>query len=129
MAVGGLSVNQNDHAQRMADAALEMIDASSAQVFTEVGGPLRLRIGLHTGPVVGGVIGQKRFIYDIWGDTVNLASRMQTRGMPGRVQVSQATFRRLRREYELEEGPAIQLGGHREERAYYLIRPRKSAST
>jgi len=129
MVVGGLSPDQADHAERMADTALEMIACCATHRFSRVGTPLRLRIGLHTGPVVGGVIGQKRFIYDLWGDTVNLASRMQTRGETGRVQVSQATYRRLRRTHEFEEAPAIQVDSAREEKAYYLVARRHSAAS
>ena len=70
--------------------ALAMRDAAAA-VADEVGDPLRLRIGMHSGPLVAGVIGTHKFVYDVWGDTVNTASRMEKYGAPGRIHVSAAT--------------------------------------
>jgi adenylate cyclase len=89
MAVAGLPEPCEDHAVRAATMALRMLDAA------EVGGGFKLRIGLHTGPVVAGIIGMHKFAYDVWGDAVNIASRMEAQGLPGEIQVSQETFSRL----------------------------------
>ena len=70
-----------------------------------------VRIGINTGPVVGGVIGKKKFIYDVWGDTVNVASRMESTGAPGAVQVSHETYRRISNMYVFEDRGEIEVKG------------------
>jgi adenylate cyclase len=94
MAVAGLPQPWPDHAVRAAGAALDMIEAVR-QVGSETGEPLQLRVGLHTGPVVAGVIGRSKFSYDLWGDTVNIASRMEAAGLPGAVHCTLATAQRV----------------------------------
>lgn len=94
MAVCGLPEERPDHAQTMARMALDMLTAT--EKFNRIHGTtLRLRIGLNTGPVVAGVIGTHKFIYDLWGDTVNTAARMESHGIPGHVHLSEATFAKL----------------------------------
>ncbi|MEK6719035.1 MAG: adenylate/guanylate cyclase domain-containing protein [Chloroflexota bacterium] len=95
MVVGGLMSHEADEAERVADMGLEMID-SVARYATETGMDLQIRVGLHAGPAVAGVVGIKKFIYDVWGDTVNTASRMESHGIPGRIQVTETTYQRLR---------------------------------
>ena len=87
----------------------------------EFGGDLQVRIGINTGPVVAGVIGLKKFIYDLWGDTVNFASRMESSGVPGRIQVSEATWMRLRDGYAFEERGEIEVKGIGRVSAYLLV--------
>ncbi len=117
----GLPLVRPDHAEAMADMALDMQNAI-AQFYWPTGEPLRLRIGINTGgPVVAAVIGTKKFAYDVWGDTVNIACRMENHGLPGRIQVTEATYERLKYNYELEERGAIAVKGRGEMITYWLI--------
>jgi class 3 adenylate cyclase/PAS domain-containing protein len=98
MVAGGLPVPTPDHAEAIAEMALDMmrfVEGFNARRHTT----LSLRTGIHTGPVVAGVIGTKKFNYDLWGDTVNTASRMESHGLPGHIHVTQATYERLRGKY------------------------------
>jgi class 3 adenylate cyclase len=94
---------------------------------TPNGEPLLLRIGINTGPVVAGVIGQRKFIYDLWGDTVNLASRMESHGIPGRVQITEATRQAIGEAFEVEPRGAIDVKGKGKILAYLLIGERAAA--
>ena len=98
MVIGGISTPRDDHAEAVCDMALAIRDS-----VQELGGGLTMRIGVHTGPVVAGVIGKQKFIYDAWGDTVNTASRMESHGVPGRIQVTGAIRDDLSRMFEFEE--------------------------
>jgi len=110
MAVSGLPTPCADHTERMAQMALRMVKATE-EYGKEKGLDLRLRIGLNTGPVVAGVIGKMKFIYDLWGDTVNLASRMESTGVPGEIQVTRSVYERLKDGFELESRGAIEVKG------------------
>ena len=90
MAVAGVPIRRDDHATVMATMALGML-AGFRDVMRDRGLAMELRIGMHSGPVVAGVIGRQKFSYDLWGDTVNLASRMESHGEPSRIHVSPAT--------------------------------------
>jgi len=81
---------------------------------------LQLRIGLNSGPVVAGVIGTTKFIYDLWGDTVNLASRMESTGVPGQIQVTRAVYERLKDSYEFKSRGVVQVKGKGEIEAWLL---------
>lgn len=94
MVVGGLPDPCPDHVERVVQMALAM-QAALAQIAEETGQRFEMRIGIHTGPVVAGVIGLHKFAYDLWGDTVNLASRMEAQGQPGKIQVTTAVRDRL----------------------------------
>src|SRR6185295_15004411 len=94
MAAAGVPEPVADHAPRLARLGLAMVD-TVAQLARERGAPLNLRIGIASGPVMAGVIGAKRLTYDVWGDTVNLASRLEGQSQPGRVLVAKATKERL----------------------------------
>ena len=95
MAAAGLPQPRPDHAEAMAEFALAML-AALERVNRAAEVPFEIRIGIHTGPVVAGVIGVTQFLYDVWGETVNLASRLESHGLPGRIHVSEATRRRWR---------------------------------
>ncbi|MFN3649919.1 MAG: adenylate/guanylate cyclase domain-containing protein [Armatimonadota bacterium] len=120
MAVAGLPQPQPNHAEAAAEMALDML-AAVERVSAEKGVPLSIRIGLNSGPVVAGVIGRKKFIYDLWGDTVNMASRMETHGVTGGIQVSAETRRRLGERYQFEHRPGLQIKGRGEMDAYLLV--------
>jgi class 3 adenylate cyclase len=105
MVAGGLPDPRPDHARAVAEMALAMRE-EIARRSDPSGQPLAVRIGIDTGPVVAGVIGTSKFIYDVWGDTVNTASRMETQGVPGCIQVTDRTWRRLRDGYRFQRrGP------------------------
>ena len=77
----------------------------------EHGIPVQLRIGMNTGPVVAGIIGRRKFIYDLWGDTVNLASRMESQGIPGAIQVTRSVFEKLKDRYAFEARGSVEIKG------------------
>jgi class 3 adenylate cyclase len=119
MVVGGLPNPRTDHAEAIADMALDMQQAIE-QLNWETGESFSMRIGINTGPVVAGVIGTKKFIYDLWGDTVNVASRMESQGMPGQIQVTETTYRRLQGTHQFEERGIIQIKGKGNMKTYWL---------
>ncbi|MFB2975197.1 adenylate/guanylate cyclase domain-containing protein [Microseira sp. BLCC-F43] len=120
MVVGGIPTPGSERAQAVAEMALDMLKA--IQEFNAANhGKFNMRIGVNTGPVVAGVIGLKKFIYDLWGDTVNIASRMEYQGIPGCIQVTDDTYDRLKYQYEFERRGVIQVKGKREMIAYLLL--------
>ena len=110
MVVGGLTVPMPDHTARVARMALEL-SAAVGRIEAAARLGVAFRVGIHCGPVVAGVIGTKRFIYDVWGDTVNLASRMESLGIPGRIQVTGSVYERLRDAFELEPRGLVDVKG------------------
>ena len=82
---------------------------------------MRVRIGIHSGAAVAGVIGVKKFIYDVWGDTVNTASRMESHGVPGQIHISEASYKLLKDKYSIEERGLIQVKGKGQMRTYLLL--------
>jgi adenylate cyclase len=102
---------------------LGMLNALQRLNSTGENRPLQIRIGVHTGPVVAGVIGHHKFIYDVWGDTVNVASRLEANGLPDRIQVSEATRRALEGRYNFEPRGPINLKGRGQTEAFLLIPP------
>ena len=115
MIASGIPESRIDHAKALAEFALEALAA--ARQFEGI----HLRIGINSGSVVAGVIGRKRFLYDLWGDAVNVAERMEEYGVPDRIQVTQATYELLRTEYEFEPRGSIALRGHHDVEAYLLL--------
>ena len=110
MVAGGLPVPRPDHAEAMADLAVCMRD-EVARAEAGSGDRLAVRIGLDSGPVVAGVIGTRKFIYDLWGDTVNTASRMESHGVPGAIQVTERTYSLLRDRFRFEPRGEVEIKG------------------
>lgn len=122
MAAAGVPLIRDDHAHALAELALKM----AACIEKEPG--IRLRIGINSGAVIAGVIGRTRFIYDLWGDAVNIASRMNSHGLAGEIQVTESTYQLLRYDYELETRGEIQVKGKGSMRTY-LLKGRKPSGT
>ncbi|MEG4503190.1 adenylate/guanylate cyclase domain-containing protein [Microcoleus sp. F6_B4] len=120
MVVGGLPVSRPDHCEAIANMALDM-QAYMQEVENIFGESLQVRIGINTGPVIAGVIGLKKFIYDLWGDAVNVASRMESHGKPGYIQVTNATYLKLQNKYLLEPRGTIEVKGRGEMMTYWLL--------
>ncbi len=125
MVVGGMVERSDDHTVRAAGMALALAEAvDGIEAASRLG--IRFRIGIHCGPVVAGVIGSKKFIYDVWGDTVNLASRMESLGVPGRVQITHAVMERLIGTFEFEARGLIDVKGKGPTPTYLLVANRGS---
>jgi class 3 adenylate cyclase len=120
MVAGGLPVPRPDHAQAVAEMALAVLQEVGRHLDPS-GQPLAVRIGIDTGPVVAGVIGTAKFSYDLWGDTVNTASRMESQGVVGCIQVTERTYRRLRDRYRFERRGPVQVKGKGELVTWFLL--------
>jgi class 3 adenylate cyclase len=117
MAVCGVPVPRADHLERIADAAVEMLTVAAARGPAK---PVVLRVGIDTGPVIAGVIGERKFIYDLWGDPVTMASRMESHGVAGAIQVTARAGERLRARYALTARGAIDVKGRGRMETYLL---------
>lgn len=120
MVVAGLPDPRPDHATAAAEMALAMQD-EVGRLCRALDLDLAIRIGMQSGPVIAGVIGRRKFIYDVWGDTVNTASRMESSGLAGRIQVTEAVYERLRSAYDFEARGEIEIKGKGRLPAFLLI--------
>lgn len=127
MAAAGVPDYVEDHPARAADLALSMRDAI-ARFNRDHQVSLELRIGMHTGPVVAGIVGKHKFAYDLWGETVNTAARMESHGLPGRIQVSEATALLLKRTHHVEERGTVDVKGRGPMRTFWLAGRRAPSS-
>jgi guanylate cyclase len=121
MVASGLLGAEEHHARRLASTALEMQEAIART------SPLTVRIGIDIGPVIAGVIGRQKFIYDLWGDTVNTAGRMEAQGIPGAIQVTERVYERLAPAFVFEERGTIEVRGKGPMRTYLLVASREGA--
>ena len=121
----GVPEPRADHAQAAGDLALDMRETFE-RLCKQLALPLGLRIGIDSGPAIGGVIGRHKFSYDLWGHTINTASRMEMHGLRGEIQVTQATYERLKEDFILERRGPIHVKGQGR-RPAYLLRQRRSA--
>ena len=122
----GVPSARADHARALALMALDMVDAIRSS--DELGHlDVELRIGINSGPVVAGVIGRKRFLYDLWGDAVNTASRMESHGTPGRIQITRATYDLIEDEFVCEPRGTISIKGKGDMETWYLLERRAPA--
>jgi class 3 adenylate cyclase/CheY-like chemotaxis protein len=122
MAAAGLPCPRPDHVEVIAEFALGLLDALG-QVNAAAGTDFRVRIGIHSGPVVAGIIGRHKFIYDVWGDTVNIASRLESQGLPDRIQVSETVRSALAHRYDFEPQGKLTLKGRGEADTFLLVPP------
>jgi class 3 adenylate cyclase len=120
MVAGGLPVPRPDHAEAVAEMALAVREEAGRH-RDPAGRPLQVRVGIDSGPVVAGVIGTAKFSYDLWGDTVNTASRMESIGVPGCIQVTDRAYRRLRDRYRFERRGPVQVKGKGELVTWFLV--------
>jgi adenylate cyclase len=120
MVVSGVPQPRADHVEALAAFALDMAEAAS-QLRDARGDAIPLRIGLASGPVVAGVVGSRRFFYDVWGDAVNVASRMESTDSIGRIQVPEDVYRRLKNDFVLQERGLVEVKGKGLMRTWYLI--------
>ena len=129
MVAAGVPDPREDHAEALAMLALDMVAAMGPGGVCE-DLDLQLRIGINSGPVVAGVIGRKKFLYDLWGDAVNTASRMESQGTPNHIQVTRATYELLRETFQLEPRGSVEIKGKGEMETWYLVgrRPDSSAA-
>jgi adenylate cyclase len=126
MVASGVPTSRPDHARALALLALDMVDATRSD--GAVGDlAFELRVGINSGPVVAGVIGRKRFLYDLWGDAVNTASRMESQGTSGRIQITRATYELLKDEFECEPRGTVEVKGKGAMETWYLVGPRVAA--
>lgn len=124
MVAGGMPEPQPDHAERVARMALDMVQETEA-FSIEMGEKIELRIGIHTGPVVAGVIGTQKPFYDVWGDTVNTAARLESFGTNGRIQVTAETKKRLEQAFNFTERGRVNIKGKGDLDLWYLDAPRR----
>ena len=120
MVAGGLPETQPDQVIRAADMALDMLETVSG-LSRNLGEEVSVRIGIHTGPAVAGVLGRRKLLYDVWGDTVNTAARMEASGLPDRIQVTEEVFRLLDGTYAFEERGMIDVKGKGPMKVYFLL--------
>jgi adenylate cyclase len=120
LVAAGVPRPQPDHARRLAQMGLEM-RAYIQGKWANGDPPINFRIGINSGPVIGGVIGRKKFVYDIWGDAVNIASRMESQGVAGQIQVTRATYELICEEFQCEPRGALEIKGRGKMDTYFLV--------
>jgi guanylate cyclase len=120
MVASGVPVPREDHAHALASMALEICDFSQA-FQSKHGKAIQFRVGINSGPVVAGVVGQKKFHYDVWGDMVNVASRMESHGIPGRAQITRSTYDLIKTDFECESRGTIDVKGKGGMETWFIV--------
>lgn len=120
MVAAGVPRPRQDHAHALARLALQMREYLQRHSVWN-GHRIEFRIGINSGPMIGGVIGRKKFVYDIWGDAVNIASRMESHGVPGKIQVTQTTYELIKDQFECEARGLVSVKGKGEIRTWFLL--------
>ncbi|MEE2744288.1 MAG: adenylate/guanylate cyclase domain-containing protein [Bdellovibrionota bacterium] len=126
MVAGGLPIPKSDHARQLLGLANDMLEILRRH-NEEYGHDLHLRIGMSTGPLIAGVIGNQKLSYDIWGDTVNVASRMESTGIPGRIQVTEGVVKAVTDDFQFEERGMVDVKGRGEMRTYLVVEETRNA--
>lgn len=122
LVVGGLPVPVDGHCEAIADMALAMLQAIDG-LNRQHGWDVNFRIGVNSGPAMAAVVGRHRFSYDVWSDAVNIASRMESTGEPGRIQVTETVYLRLRAKYRFERRGELEVKGKGPTTTYFLVGP------
>ena len=120
MVAAGVPIERPDHASALVQLALDMREAVASRTFGDR--TLAFRIGINSGPVVAGVIGRKKFIYDLWGAAVNLASRMETHGESGAIQISRSTYDLIKDEFDCEPKGTVKVKGANPMEVWHVLR-------
>ena len=126
MVVSGVPRHRTDHAQALVCMALEMRDFIAAHVFIN-GQQVSFRIGINSGPVIGGVIGKRKFVYDVWGDAVNIASRMESHGTGGTIQITRATYELIKDKFACEPRGTVNIKGKGEMEVWLVLEIKEKA--
>lgn len=126
MAAAGVPEPRLDHAEALAGLALDMLEYVNSETFGK-GRKLSMRIGIHSGPLVAGIIGRKKFQYDLWGETVNMASRLESLGRAGAIQISRPTYERIQRSFDCLSGPPVRIGGVGEVEVWHILGKKSDA--
>jgi guanylate cyclase len=126
MVASGVPRRHHAHAQALVHMALDMRDFVSTHTFRN-GQKVSFRIGINSGPVIGGVIGKRKFVYDVWGDAVNVASRMESHGMGGTIQITRATYELIRDEFVCEPRGTLEVKGKGEMEVWLVLSAKEKA--
>jgi guanylate cyclase len=127
MVAAGLPIPRHDHATVVTELALDIRAYFERGVFLE-GHPLNCRIGINSGPIMAGVIERKKISYNVWGDTVNTASRMQSHGVPGQIQVSEITYELIKEDFVCEKRGTVNVKGKGEMEVWLVLSAKEKLS-